>query len=56
MPEYEAKLVEKINREFSKKATGYRFSFAEMQSSKWGQSFTKLLGSVPHLESNGSKN
>jgi hypothetical protein len=43
LPEYESKIVDKINAEFSKKASGYRFSFSELRKSKWSRSLLGLL-------------
>jgi hypothetical protein len=44
LPEYEQKLIKKINSEFGKKDTGYRFSFSELQTSKWSQALMEVLG------------
>lgn len=44
LPEYEKKIVAKINGEFAKKAPGYRFSFSDLQKSKWSQSLMSVLG------------
>lgn len=54
MPEYEGKVVEKINAEFAKKESGYRLSFAEIQSSKWNKSFSKIFNSANPVGSPGS--
>ena len=44
LPEYEQKIVDKINAEFAKKSPGYRFSFSDLQKSKWSQSLMGVLG------------
>lgn len=44
LPEYEKKVIDKINAEFGKKAPGYRFSFCDLQKSKWSQSLMGVLG------------